>query len=554
MSSRSRPARRDVGRDEHADVAVREPLERAVARLLSHVAVQRRAPCTPCAFSWRASESTVRFVFTNTSVSPSSACASSISFVELVVRRAPATNRWSASSTSPSSSPVDLVAHGVARVDLGDPPDRAVERRREEHRLAVLRAVAARSGRPAAGTPCRASGRPRRAPGSGRRRASTRPRGRRGPAAGRASRSGRGRVSTPLRLLLHARPAVDRPSTRRPRRRGDDRRTPRSPAGRARASGTRIERAAGAASSSGSSRSTMGMAKPRVLPEPVFERARVSRPAVASSTTIAWIGNGAVMPRAASASTTGSETPRSRKVWEHVGHPHRLPRPATARTPGRTRRPGSDTISELRERERLAPLRARARAAHHADPVAAAGARRGAARTTAPPRARRRGRAGSRRRSRARSSGPRRSVRVDHRTGVYAARAERAEQLAERGERQRRPHEQPRRQVLVVGRRPRAGGTARSRRRSRAAAGCTARRRARAACSSATTSLGEYPRSNTSRSSFHRWRRSSSGSRKTATSISSRTARSASGRRPSTMTISPGSTVSSGPNVPVWWS
>ncbi len=72
--------------------------------------------------------------------------------------------------------------------------------------------------------------------------------------------------------------------------------------------------APGLGEASGSSRSMMGSAKPRVLPEPVFDLASVSRPAVASSSTIAWIGNGAVMPRAASASTTGSVTPRSWKV------------------------------------------------------------------------------------------------------------------------------------------------------------------------------------------------------------------------------------------------
>ena len=56
------------------------------------------------------------------------------------------------------------------------------------------------------------------------------------------------------------------------------------------------------------------MAKPRVFPEPVLDFASVSRPAVASSITMAWMGNGAKMPRASSASTTGSETPSSRKV------------------------------------------------------------------------------------------------------------------------------------------------------------------------------------------------------------------------------------------------
>ena len=72
--------------------------------------------------------------------------------------------------------------------------------------------------------------------------------------------------------------------------------------------------AAGSGVDAGSSWSTMGKAKPRVLPEPVFERARVSRPERASSHTMAWIGKGSIMPRASSAAATGSETPRSRNV------------------------------------------------------------------------------------------------------------------------------------------------------------------------------------------------------------------------------------------------
>ena len=102
------------------------------------------SPCiatvgSPCARSCRASESTARFVLTNTSVRPSgsSPLASSISFVSLSCE-ATGTNRWSASSTVLPSR-LDLVAHRVARVHLGDAPDGAVERGREEHRLAVLR-------------------------------------------------------------------------------------------------------------------------------------------------------------------------------------------------------------------------------------------------------------------------------------------------------------------------------------------------------------------------------------------------------------------------------
>src|SRR5689334_16634127 len=56
-----------------------------------------------------------------------------------------------------------------------------------------------------------------------------------------------------------------------------------------------------------------GMAKPRVLPDPVFPRPRMSRPASASGSVAAWIGNGAVMPAAASAATSGAGTPAPAK-------------------------------------------------------------------------------------------------------------------------------------------------------------------------------------------------------------------------------------------------
>src|SRR6266516_4254501 len=70
--------------------------------------------------------------------------------------------------------------------------------------------------------------------------------------------------------------------------------------------------ASGCRSALGSSCSTIGIAKPSVLPDPVFDFANVSRPAVASWITITWIGNGTTIPRATRAWTTGSDTPRSR--------------------------------------------------------------------------------------------------------------------------------------------------------------------------------------------------------------------------------------------------
>ena len=57
----------------------------------------------------------------------------------------------------------------------------------------------------------------------------------------------------------------------------------------------------------------MGMANARVLPEPVRDLARTSRPARASAMTRAWMGNGVVIPRTASAFATRADTPRSGK-------------------------------------------------------------------------------------------------------------------------------------------------------------------------------------------------------------------------------------------------
>src|SRR6266550_1706618 len=60
-------------------------------------------------------------------------------------------------------------------------------------------------------------------------------------------------------------------------------------------------------------RSTIGTANARVLPEPVGDLARTSRPASASGRTSSWIRNGWWIERAASASTTGRDAPSSRK-------------------------------------------------------------------------------------------------------------------------------------------------------------------------------------------------------------------------------------------------
>src|SRR5881275_2724312 len=64
-------------------------------------------------------------------------------------------------------------------------------------------------------------------------------------------------------------------------------------------------------------RSTIGTANASVLPDPVGDLASTSSPASASGRTSSWIRKGLWIERAASASTTGRDTPSSRKdCWD----------------------------------------------------------------------------------------------------------------------------------------------------------------------------------------------------------------------------------------------
>ncbi len=58
-----------------------------------------------------------------------------------------------------------------------------------------------------------------------------------------------------------------------------------------------------------------GMPKARVLPVPVLAWPITSAPVSATGMVADWIGNGAVMPRASSASTVSGSTPSSAKLW-----------------------------------------------------------------------------------------------------------------------------------------------------------------------------------------------------------------------------------------------
>ncbi|CAB4943783.1 unannotated protein [freshwater metagenome] len=70
--------------------------------------------------------------------------------------------------------------------------------------------------------------------------------------------------------------------------------------------------------SSASMPSTRATPKAIVLPEPVGEATRTSRPARASGSASSWMANGDSMPRSASAVATALDTPRSAKVWDMV--------------------------------------------------------------------------------------------------------------------------------------------------------------------------------------------------------------------------------------------
>ena len=239
---------------------------------------------------------------------------------------------------------------------------------------------------------------------------------------------------------------------------------------------------------------------------------------------------------------TASDTPRSRKRTgpRRTEHPRTRFYSSNAPSSAPTR---CDTMSSWASAS--ASLRSSPRPGSRTAPMRpGSAARRGAGRTRSRPRSRPRGRAGSPRRCpgphRAPAVGARRPAnRLPPRPRNYP------DQLPKRRERQGRAHDERRRDA----RRPPprgAGGryddVGELPLRADVGGGVGSRR-----FNSATTSLGEYPRSNTSRSSFQRCRRISVGLQEHGdVDRVARSELSASGRSPSTITISPGSTVSSG--------
>ena len=397
---------------------------------------------------------------------------------------------------------LDLVAHRVAGVHLGDASDGAVERGREEHRLAGLAGAAARCGRPVAGTPCRACGRPRRARRCARRRAapSCAGRGRRVARAWR-SRCARRRHPWTARSPWCRR---TRPCTRRPFALAMAANSSRTWVASSRV-GTSTS-ASGCLAASGSSCSTIGIANPSVLPDPVFDFASVSRPDVASSITIDLDRERLVDAHAGEGLDDGvghAEVAEGRDGFAHL--PCRLAvRLEVEGAVERADEVGHD--EQLRQRQRFAASLGHARGCARCRCGRAAAGRRGATRTTAT-RSISAPRSGGQSPSMSSTlTGPLPPVPVVQRIGsppspcsdpISSRRpgygsvgrtVRRAERCSSSGAPGRRWND-----TTIVGERS-LGTDVRSRRRARAG---RSPRRPRCA---------EYPRSNTSRSSFHRRR------------------------------------------------
>ena len=164
-------ARGDVGRDERVDLAGLEARERALALALRLVAVHRdgvdavRAePLDEPVGAALGAHEDEREVALGVAARPTSA-----STLRSCVDASRSGARRSAGGVDRSGA-CSWRAR-VGRVGRGDAADLALERRREEQRLAVGGQSARRCGRPPGGSPCRASGRPRRGRARGSRRA-----------------------------------------------------------------------------------------------------------------------------------------------------------------------------------------------------------------------------------------------------------------------------------------------------------------------------------------------------------------------------------------------
>ena len=210
-------------------------------------------------------------------------------------------NRWVISSTVTVRRD-DLVAHRV--VQVGPAPGRR-RRRRAWPRTAASgagRRRGAAATRPGAGSPCRPCGRPRRAPGSRRRRATRRLRSTRS-----IRRPG---VATTTSTPVAQRRRSAGPCGRRRRRRRPVRSTA-APSGSSTSVTWRASSRVGTSTSArgarrlGLRRRGRGAGRPKasVLPEPVLALPQTSRPARASGIVRAWMGKAVSMPPAPRAAT-----------------------------------------------------------------------------------------------------------------------------------------------------------------------------------------------------------------------------------------------------------
>ena len=294
-SSRSRPRAATSVAISVVTLPVSKRSSARCALALRLVAVHRDRAGRPVASSLRASRSAPRFVRTKTSARPRSASSSSTSF-STFVSAVTETKWWSISPGVVLARQLGLDPRRRLRVGAGELADLAVERRREEHRLALAREplddpvdlrLEAHVEHPVGLVEDEDLDRVERDE----------------PAVDQVlETAGRGDdhvgVAGEVRLRPERDTAVDGGDDEAARARRATR-SPRSPGRTARASGR--GRARPGARRRWGTRSTIGIAKASVLPEPVGDFASRSVPASAGGIARVWIWKGLTMPRASSA-------------------------------------------------------------------------------------------------------------------------------------------------------------------------------------------------------------------------------------------------------------
>ena len=249
---------------------------------------------TPAAASCWASRSAPWRVRQNTIVEPCRSIERG-GVPRRVGRRSTCQNTWSTSPRRCSIWPTSW-RHRVVLVLPDEHVDVAVERRREQHRLAIVGGRGRAAGGPAGRKPMSAMRSASSMTTISTSSSSTSPLFDEVDRDGRGRRRGcRRRCGAPCGCGVVADAAVDGDDPAA-RGRGRAARAPGDLGGEL--AGRREDEAARAgAARPGVTRSTSGMPKASVLPEPVGARPQMSRPARASGMVAAWMGKGSVMPR-----------------------------------------------------------------------------------------------------------------------------------------------------------------------------------------------------------------------------------------------------------------